>query len=157
MPRSTTNRLWLYAADQSDKKMLFESKEQIRFLGISNNGKDAVAAIIPNSTVSTPTPDSIRIKLVSLETGAISDVNNLSKAYSHNIHLSPDGKLIAFVSRTENVSEIWTIPVSGGIPQKLLTEVDPKVFISNLSWSTDGKSIVFGKQTQNSLLSMLVK
>ncbi len=155
--RPTTNRLWLYAADQSSKKMLFESKEQIRFLGITNNGKDAVAAIIPNSTVSTPTPDSIRTKLVSLETGVSSDVNNLSKAYSHNIHLSPDGKLIAFVSRTDNVSEIWTIPVSGGVPQKLLAENDPKVFISNLSWSKDGKSIVFGKQTQNSLLSMLIK
>ncbi len=156
-PNSTTNRLWLYAADRSGKKILFESKEQIRFLGIASNGKDAVAAIIPNSTVSTPTPDSIHIKLVSLETGAISDVNNLSKAYSHNIHLSPDGKLIAFVSRTENVSEIWTIPVSGGVPQKLLAENDPKMFISNLSWSTDGKSLVFGRQTQNSLLSMLVK
>ncbi len=155
--RSTTNRLWLYAADKSDKKMLFESKEQIRFLGIGNGGKDVIIAIIPNSTVSTPTPDSIRVKLVSLDTGANLDVNTLSKAYSHNIHLSPDGNLIAFVSRTENVSEIWTVSVSGGVPQKLITENDPKVFISSLSWSPDGKSIVFGRQTQNSLLSMLVK
>ncbi len=155
--RSTTYRLWLYAADQSAKKMIFESKEQIRFLGIGNGGKDAVVAVIPNSTVSTPTPDTIRIELVSLDTGANLDVNNLSKAYSHNIHLSPDGKLIAFVSRTDNVSEIWTVSVSGGVPQKLITENDPKVFISNLSWSPDGKSIVFGRQTQNSLLSMLVK
>jgi Tol biopolymer transport system component len=137
--------------------MIFESREKIRFLGIGNSGKDAVIAFMPDSTVSTPTPDLIYINLVSLETGANSRVNTLSNAYFHNIHLSPDGKTIAFVSRRENVSELWVVPVVGGTPRKLTAENNPKVFMSSLSWSPDGKSIVFGKQSQNSLLSMLIK
>jgi Tol biopolymer transport system component len=155
--RENTNRLWLYSTENSAKKMIFESREKIRFLGIGNSGKDAVIAFMPDSTVSTPTPDLIYINLVSLETGANSRVNTLSNAYFHNIHLSPDGKTIAFVSRRENVSELWVVPVVGGTPRKLTAENNPKVFMSSLSWSPDGKSIVFGKQSQNSLLSMLIK
>ena len=137
--------------------MIYESKEKFRFLGIGNGGKNAVIAIFPDSNISTPTPDSIYINSVSIETGANLRVNTLSNAYSHNIHLSPDGREIAFVSRKENVSEIWVVPVSGGKPRKLTAENNPKVFISSLSWSSDGKAIVFGKQSQNSLLSMLTK
>ena len=152
------NRLWFYPNENSARKMIYESKEKIRFLGIGNGGKDAVIAIFPDTNISTPTPDTIYINTVSLETGASIRVNTLSNAYSHNIHLSPDGKEIAFVSRKENVSEIWTVSVSGGgAPRKLATENNPKVFISSLFWSPDGKAIVFGKQSQNSLLSMLTK
>ncbi|MDQ6785210.1 MAG: protein kinase [Acidobacteriota bacterium] len=159
--RPNTNRLWLYAADNSEKKMIYESREKFRFLGIGNGGKDAVIAILPDSNISTPTLDSIYLNLVSLETGANLRVNTLNNAYSHNIHLSPDGKAIAFVTRRENVSEVWVVPVSSSSsnaqPRKIITENNPKVFISSLSWSPDGKSIVFGKQSQNSLLSMLIK
>ena len=156
-PKSAnTNRLWLYATENSAKKMIFESREKIRFLGIGNGGKDAVIAYMPDSNVSTPTHDLIYINLVSLETGANLRVNTLSNAYFHNIHLSPDGKTIAFVSKRGNVSEVWIVPV-GGAPRKVIAENNPKVFISSLSWSSDGKSIVFGKQSQNSLLSMLIK
>jgi serine/threonine protein kinase/WD40 repeat protein len=155
--RPNFNRLWLYAADGSEKKMLYETRERFRFLGIAGDGKSAVIAISPDSKVSTPTPDAIYINLVSLETGADSRIHTLTNAYSYNIHLSPDGKAIAFVTRRENVSEIWIIPVAGGTPRKLIAENDPKIFISSLSWSPDGKLIVFGRQSQNSLLSMLIK
>jgi Tol biopolymer transport system component len=155
--RPNINRLWLYATKNSAKKMIFESREKIRFLGIGNGGKDAVIAFMPDSTVSTLTPDLIYINSVSLETGANSRVNTLSNAYFHNTHLSPDGKTIAFVSRRGNVSEVWIVPVGGDAPRKVIAENNPKVFISSLSWSSDGKSIVFGKQSQNSLLSMLIK
>jgi serine/threonine protein kinase/Tol biopolymer transport system component len=155
--RPDINRLWLYATENSARKMIFESREKIRFLGIGNGGKDAVIASMPDSSVSTLTPDLVYINSISLETGANSRVNTLSNAYFHNIHLSPDGKTIAFVSRKGNISEAWIAPVSGGAPRKVIAENNPKVFISSLSWSPDGKSIVFGKQSQNSLLSMLIK
>jgi Tol biopolymer transport system component len=152
--RPNINRLWLYATGSTEKKMIYESVERFRFLGIAGGGKDAVIAIFPDSN---PTPDSIHINLVSLNTGASARVNTLNNAYSYNIHLSPDGKVIAFVTRRENVSEVWVVPVAGGAPRKLVAENNPKVFISSLSWSPDGKSIVFGRQSQNSLLSMLIK
>ncbi len=151
------NRLWLYTNENSAKKIIFETTDKIRFLGIGNGEKAAVVAVIRDSTNSTPTPDSIDINLISLETGLNSRVNTLNNAYFHNIHLSPDGKTIAFVTRRENVSAVWVVPVDGGAPRKIMDDNNPKVFISTLSWSPDGKSIVFGRQSQNSLLSMLTK
>ncbi len=156
-PGSTINRLWLYKSGQTDKKKIFETKDEIRFLGIENGGKDAVVAVVPPSKTVTTIPESVLIYLVSLETGAASRVNELNAAYTHNIHLSPDGKLLAFVSRRDKITELWTIPVRGGEPRRLLVENDPKIYISSLSWSPDGKTIVFGRQSQNSLLSMLVE
>jgi hypothetical protein len=47
--------------------------------------------------------------------------------------------------------------VSGGTPHKILGENDPKILLSNLAWSPDGSSIVFGKQTRTNLLSMLTR
>ena len=153
--QSPISRLWLYTAGNAEKKLLLKSQERIRFLGIGNEGNDAVIAVIPVAATTSSTPENIDINLVSLETGVSAKVTTLRNAYTHNIHLSPDGKTVAFVSRRANITEIWTVPVGGGVPRRLLAENDPKVFLSSLSWSPDGKSIVFGKQSQTSLLSML--
>ncbi|PYS86394.1 MAG: hypothetical protein DMF62_15990, partial [Acidobacteria bacterium] len=64
---------------------------------------------------------------------------------------------LAFVSRKNDVSAIWHVPVKGRLPKQLAVENDPKILISGLAWSPDGKSIVFGKQTRTNLLSMLSK
>jgi Tol biopolymer transport system component len=92
-----------------------------------------------------------------LRSGSEQKINTLGYAYFHNIHLSPDGANIAFVSRRDNSTALWTVPVSGGTPRKILGENDPKILLSSLAWSPDGGSIVFGKQTRTNLLSMLTR
>jgi hypothetical protein len=47
------------------------------------------------------------------------------------------------------------VPSTGGAPKSLYTENDPKVLISSLAISGDGKTIVYGKQTRTNVLSML--
>lgn len=63
--------------------------------------------------------------------------------------------MIAFVTRKNNVTELWTIPADGGNAKKVITENDPKILISELVWSPDGRSVIFGKQTRTNILSML--
>ena len=63
--------------------------------------------------------------------------------------------MLAYVTRAENVTELWAVPVGGGTPKRLLSDNDPKVLISSLTWSPDGKSVIFGKQTRTNVLSML--
>ena len=151
------HRLWLYDLGSSETRLLFESTDRFRLLGLSGDSADAVIARIADPTDSSATPESTNILFVSLQTGAVRRVNTLSHAYFHNIHLSYDGANIAFVSRRDNTTAMWTVPVSGGTPRKILGENDPKVLISSLAWSPDGGSIVFGKQTRTNLLSMLTR
>jgi eukaryotic-like serine/threonine-protein kinase len=151
------HRLWLQDLGQSEARLLFESPDRFRFLGFSSGGVDAVIARKTDQADLSLTPESTNIFSVSLRTGAGQRVNTLSYAYIHNIHLSPDGANIAFVSRRDNTTALWTVPVSGGTPRKILGENDPKILLSSLAWSPDGSSIVFGKQTRTNLLSMLTR
>jgi Tol biopolymer transport system component len=153
--RQKTYRLWLYQLEDREQQMVFESTDPFRFLGLANGGKDAIISQKDDPADLTATPKSTNVYSLSLQTGAKSKVNALENAYFHNVHLSRDGGLIAFVSRQDNDTTLWTVPVSGGSPKTLLIENDPKVLISSLAWSPDGRSIVFGKQTRTTLLSML--
>lgn len=150
-------RLWQYLSENSEQRLVFESTERFRFLGFEDGGKDAVITQKADPADLTFTPESTYVYTLSLQTGAKMKVNTLGNAYFHNIHLSPDGRSIAFVSRRDNITALWVVPVTGGTPRRLLAENDPKVLISSLAWSPDGRSIVFGRQTRTNLLSMLAK
>jgi dipeptidyl aminopeptidase/acylaminoacyl peptidase len=56
---------------------------------------------------------------------------------------SPDGRQLAFVSDRGEKSNVWLLPLDGGEPRQLtdLAEGGP---ITALSWSPDGKEILFG-------------
>jgi Tol biopolymer transport system component len=153
--RKPLYRLWLKdLAPDSQPRLLFESVDRFRLLGASGG---ALIAIKSNPADVSLTPESTNILSVPLQAGTARKVNTLSHAYFHNIHLSPDGSNIAFVSRRDNTTALWTVPVSGGTPRKILGENDPKILLSSLAWSQDGSSIVFGKQTRTNLLSMLTR
>ena len=155
--KKSGHRLWLYELGNSQPRLLFESADRFRLLGLGTGATDAVIARKADAADLSLTPESTHIFSVPLQSGAGRKVNTLSHAYFHNIHLSPNGASIAFVSRRDNTTALWTVPVSGGTPRKILGENDPKVMLSSLAWSPDGSSIVFGKQTRTNLLSMLTR
>jgi Tol biopolymer transport system component len=154
--RQTGYRLWLYRLENSEQRLIFESKERFRLLGFGVGG-NAIIAQKADPADLTSTPESTDVYSLSTQTGARSKVKTLDNAYFHNIHLSRDGRTIAFVSRRDNLTALWIVPVTGGTPRKMLVENDPKILFSSLSWSPDGRSIVFGKQTRTNLLSMLTR
>jgi Tol biopolymer transport system component len=156
-PRQVSYRLWWHDYESAATRLLYESNREFRLLGLSKDTKDAIISEKDDPSDLTPTTKSTNVYSLSLQTGAKSRVNALEDAYFHNIHLSRDGRMIGFVSRRGNVTTLWTVPVNGGTPKQLLVENDPKVLISSLTFSPDGRSIVFGKQTRTHLLSMLAK
>ena len=150
-------RLWLYQLADSQQRSILEAKYQFRFLGLDESGSNALIAERADPTDRTATPEATHIYALSIQTGAKLKVNTLSNAFFHNIHLSRDRRSIAFVARRDNTTALWTVPVNQGTPKRLVAENDPKILISSLAWSPDGRSIVFGKQTRTNLLSMLTK
>ncbi|MEP6787459.1 MAG: protein kinase [Acidobacteriota bacterium] len=147
--------IWLAGADGQNAKVIFESKDQFRYLGFTPNSGEIVIAQKADTHDISQTPALTYIYAVSVTTGAARKVNTLTNIYFHNIYVSRDGQTLAFVSRSNDTNELWTVPALGGTPKKVLFENDPKVMFSSLAWSPDGRSIIFGKQTRTNLLSML--
>jgi Tol biopolymer transport system component/DNA-binding winged helix-turn-helix (wHTH) protein len=55
--------------------------------------------------------------------------------------LSPDRRTVAFFRASEAGSEIYSVPLTGGAPKRLVLE--HHIWIWNLMWTPDGKYIVF--------------
>src|SRR5687767_4619650 len=53
---------------------------------------------------------------------------------------SPDGKTIAFAGGYDGPTEIYTIPVSGGAPQRITYL---SLAAHPMAWSADGKKILY--------------
>jgi Tol biopolymer transport system component len=94
----------------------------------------------------------------SLATGerrCLTDSGPLGFERAYVFSLSPNGETIAFIPSWESgACEIYTIPMSGGAPHRVLKDDHN---CSNLMWTPDGQSIVFAsaRSTQPSLWRVL--
>lgn len=115
--------------------------------------KELIFAVAPKENASLPAD--IEIVQVSVETGDQRVIKKLKAAYPHNIHLSKNGKMVAFTSHRDGRDDLWITSVTGNEIKKLTANNDPRLYFSSLAWSPDGQTICFGKQSRYSLLSML--
>ncbi len=90
-----------------------------------------------------------RILLLSLETLETRTLTSPPEAILGDIVLafSPDGKAVAFArSSTGTVSTLMIQPVSGGEPRRLTSEAGLGFEVSGLTWTSDGKELLFSGQ-----------
>ena len=153
----TGSRIAVYEFGSPEPRRIFESKERIRVLGLSEDGKAVILAKRRDSADLAAATAVAEILSLPLSGGVPSKVDDLANTYFNNIHLSHDGRSIAFTTEVDGITSIRTISIKGGLQKELIAEKDPKVMISSLAWSPDGKAIVFGKQTRTHLLSQLSK
>ncbi|HMQ02873.1 MAG TPA: protein kinase [Pyrinomonadaceae bacterium] len=139
------------------ERTVFETNTYFRPLGLDADGQNFIISQLSDPDDLSVNPKGIDVFAISLSAGDAKKLNTLENAYFHNIHLSRDARSLGYVSRKDDVTTLWTVPLTGGTPRRLTSENDPKVLFSRLAWSPDGKSIVFGKQTRTNLLSMLVR
>jgi serine/threonine protein kinase/Tol biopolymer transport system component len=92
---------------------------------------------------------------VSVMSGQPSLVASLPSANYYNIHLSPDRRLVAYVSNEDGADNLRIIPAGGGSESQLTTNKAPHFYFSTLAWSPDSRAIYYGKQSRYSLLSMI--
>jgi len=149
-------KISVYSAGTQSVRIIHESPDRVRILGIINDGSDVLFIRRSDPTDTGAAPKSTDLFSLSLGGGNPTRIATLANVYFNNVHLSPDRRSIAFVvQKGEGKSAIAYASVFGGTPTEIIQELDPKVLFSSLAWAPDGRSIVFGKQTRTSLLSML--
>ena len=82
------------------------------------------------------------LNLVPITRGESREVCRIQNIIAHNdLSWSPDGQKIAFTSN----GKIWVVPVKGGEPVELKTDVDARA--GTLDWSPDGQKITFSGES----------
>ena len=148
--------VWFYDMQTNSAQKALETEEIVRLLGWTHTANELIFSVRKDDKAFTLTPPEIPVRAVSLKTGEQRSLTTLKNAYFNNIYLSPDSRSIAFTSRSSGKDDVYIAPLEGGEPRKLTNNNDPRLYFSSLSWTPDGKSIFFGKQTRFTLLSMLV-
>lgn len=139
--------------ETKNSNAVFQSDTYLRLLGWSPSEKEILLATHQKGATGFPTE--VNIIQVSVETGEPRTIANLQSVYLYNIHLSFDRKVIAFAAHRDDKDNVWLMPSTGGENKKITNNNDSRLYVSNLSWSPDGRSIYFGKQSRFSLLSMI--
>ena len=147
-----TWKVWLTEIESGKSTAEFERDSSLRLLGWSGSGKDVIVATVEGKP-SSPTTADVDLFQVANAGGSSRPFIRLKSAYLYNIQLSPDGRMVAFASHQDGRDNIWLIPASGGTAKKITANADPQLYFSSLTWSTDGKTIYYGKQSRYSLIS----
>ena len=116
---------------------------------------DENGLIIAESEKTSGLPPETVLKKVAVGTGTASAISSLKNAYYYNIFLSGDRKFAGYVARNDERDDVWVIATIGGDAKRLTNNNDSGQNFSRLAWLHDGSTIMFGKQTRFSLLSML--
>ena len=81
-----------------------------------------------------------RIKVISVDDGAIVKDFAVKLELPARIRWAPDGRSITYVSRIEGLRDIWSQPLDGGEPKKLTNFKADQIFSFN--WSRDNKLVI---------------
>ena len=97
-----------------------------------------------------------RIKVVSVDHGAIVKDFKAKLELPARIRWSPDGRSVTYVSRLEGLRDIWSQPLDGGEPKRLTNFKSDQIFSFN--WSRDNKLVIsHGSSTSDVVLIRNVK
>src|SRR6185369_1746649 len=90
--------------------------------------------------------DRWRVMAYNRATGASVELTKGFDQQVDELVVSPDGNSIYFTAGDRGKSPIFKMPISGGVPQKVL----PNVFASSLKITPDGRSLVFASSSMAS-------
>jgi Tol biopolymer transport system component/serine/threonine protein kinase len=139
----------IYIDDGSEGRKLYESDSVLGLLGWDSAGDSLLVKTIEGKRdpVSAVSPNDVLCLKISVAGGKAQPFAQLSAAYFNTLQIAPDGSRVAFVRRENKTDELCLISADGGESRKIVNAGDPRVYLFGLSWSQDGKTIYYGKQT----------
>lgn len=148
--------VWVAAeGENGSDRLLYENESALRIVGWSADGQDLIIKVIDSRRDTVSTPVAVSLYRLSASGGPTRPMARLESTYFHNLQLSKDGRSIAYVTRAENVDHLEIRSVQGGPARRILRSDDPLSYIANLTWSPDGQTICYAKQTNTRSISMI--
>ncbi len=145
--------IWIADAEKKTSQRILTSDSYVRLIGWSESGGEIIFQSIERQ-LGNELPRDIGLFQISA-VGNKRQIAQLKAAYAFNVRLSPDKRRVAFVSRQDGKDNVWVMALAGGEARKITSNNDPRLFLSSVSWSPDGKTIYFGKQNRFSIISMI--
>lgn len=148
-------RIWsIWVLSDGTVRELYHADSIMRLVGWSISGGRLIVKSVATK-VDDPMPadfdvfeldpiDSKRLPLAALKT-----------AYFQNVTISPDGKTLAFVTRSPSGDTIQTLTGSNAVPKTVVSSSDNRVYFLNLVFGPDGKTLYYGKQANSQVISMI--
>ncbi len=146
--------VWAVDVETKTARTFFQAENFLRLLGWSEDGQGLIVATVKGSPRGVPMAE-ISVVEIAIASGEQRLLAKLQSAYLYNLHLSADGRMLAYVTQKDGRDNLWLMPARGGAAKKLTANNDARLYFSSLAWSPDGKAIYFGKQSRYSLLSMI--
>lgn len=149
-----TYAVFVIDVDSKSLKQVIRQQKFLRLIAWSADGSSLILASVENNPMEGLHPF-VSLQKVEISGGKVSEISKLKDSYLYNIHLSPNGKQIAYVSHVEDKDNIFLMAATGGQGKQVTRNSDSRLFFSSLAWSPDNKTIFFGKQSRYSLLTRL--
>jgi Tol biopolymer transport system component len=157
---SRTHNSAVWTPDGRDILVAIPSGDSTRFMAYPvNRGAPArrVASVRGNRVGLTYSPDGSHVAYTSppsevdLATGQVRMLGD--SAGGDYPTYSPDGNWIAFLSERSGSRQVWLAPRTGGTPRPLTRDADD-VYRAPLSWTRDGKKVLYTAAGQLRLASV---
>ena len=147
--------IWLSVAGNISQ--VYQSDSVLKIIGWSPSGDGLIFKSVEGGNEFQTLPVDVSILEIGFAGSVPRLLSTIKEVYFHNIQLSPDRKIFAFAARENGNSVIQTLPLTGGTAKTLISSNDARVYFSNLSFASDGKTIYYGKQANWQVISMIDK
>lgn len=153
--RKGPSPIWsLWLRDNGTTKLVLESKSLVRPVGWLAEGDLLALVAEEEGAIVQGYPLPVKLIRVSRD-GRRHTVGTLESTYFWTVQLAADDRSVAFISDQDKSDNVWLTDINGSATRKLTSNKEPKIFFPNLKWSSDGKTIYFGKQNSIGLISMI--
>jgi serine/threonine protein kinase len=133
-------------------KDIFSTAETLRLIGWSSTG--GVILTTAKGPIAN-TPMNVDIVDAALN-GGNRKLFTLEDVYLKTFTLSPDGRTLAYTARRDGRDEIWTLALTGAAEEKkVVSNPNSALFLTNLAFSANGKTIYFDKQEETDTISVI--
>ncbi|MEO6725345.1 MAG: protein kinase [Blastocatellia bacterium] len=158
---ASDKQIWsVWVNSQGQSGMIFQTETRLRLRGWLAHDH-LLVALAENVSGSGAQPATVTLASLAITAEAKTankqnTLGSLTDIYLSNLHLAPGGGKFAFVKVQNRRHDIWVASVNGnqlGQPRKITNNSDPTFRFANLTWSPDGKTIYYDKQTRWSLLT----
>jgi len=152
-PKERSWSIWTFSDGKAGE--IYKSNDSLRLLGWTPSGQELIVKSVELKKEISAVPVDVKLMKIVVTGGQPQPLMDLKAAYFNNIRLSPDRRSVAYVSRTTNNDSIQVVNLADKHSRTVTESNDSRVYLSSLAFSSDGKTLYFGKQANWHVVSMV--